>query len=722
MHTATHETGNQVERAVHEAEKSAPHKPGDNDPRMPFPTNYRLTRDQEDELMEHVVERLQQLENDLGRNEVLDEGWYREHDAENQGKVQRSFMGKRRLYEDVYHNRVQWRAHVLGGIFKDSNLVVPIARRICRQACARANNYFFATEPWFEAKPRGIEDQALAERVESYCKHKLHETGSKHSKEQAVEIAAYRNEAVIKTTFLSKWDYYQVEEKVMVDDNGEPIMAADGDYITENDAWVEIAPEPEAAAVIVLARDQQTPRPAAPVYLKKLLTRKINRYNGPKSEPIYFTDFLCPEDAKSIQEADFCAHLYDVPVMDMVEDFQEQFSDESAKDEQARISAGVELLRELASNTSQPKSGARRTRDNDGDEHTQMHEGNNNPLAEVAECYLRYDANGDGLMEEIMVIVDRHTQMPIYYEFTANVTEDGERPFDAIRWIEVEGRWHGIGMMELFETHQNVIDLQVNRWNFSQGGSGRVDFWNPSCVMEGDRDQNLKLNWGATYTLKPGKKAEDALQSVYLNDIKHEQVKAIFELFLQMAMNESGVQNANDADMSGLEQSKLATGIRNIEKSGLELFGAFLSSLEPGIESAINRELRVALANIDEEEAFQSSAPDDDELLTLSRAEVANIDLNVKLLLTRYKGEQQIQQGLQGADIVERFYGLEPEVQHQVAPFYRAMIKALDMKVNAEEIIYPLPVVAAGGSGPNIDQQGAVAAVKPAPATPQPNL
>ncbi|WP_309386086.1 portal protein [Cerasicoccus frondis] len=724
MHNGTHEGKRQLERAVERADKTVGEsKPDPNGPLMPFPTNYRLTQEQESELLEHVFEQIDTLEQDLGRNEVLDENWHHNANIDNKSKLTRTFMGKRRLFEEVYHNRVDWRSTVIGGIFAESNFVVPISRRICRQAWARANNYFFATDPWFEAKPRDIPDQDLAERIESFCKYKLREAGSKHSKEQAVEIAAYRNECVIKTTHASKWDYYQVEDKVLVDEDGKPIIAKDGDYITESDVWVEITPPSEVddvtpAAITVLQRDQVTLRPKALVYVKKLVTRRLKRYHGPKSKPVFFTDFLCAEDAESIQDAAFCAHLYDVPVMDMVEEFQEAFGGESPEDTQERIAQGVELLRELASNDSKPKSGVNRIGDEGEEvEHT-ADDANNNPVAEIAECYLRYDANGDGLTEEIMVIVDRHTRRPIYYEYTANVTVDGERPFDTVRWIEVEGKWHGVGMMELFETHQSVIDLQVNRWNFAQGGSGRVDFWNPNAVEEGDRERNLQLNWGGTYTLKPGKKAEDALQSVYLNDIKHEQVQAIFELFLQMAMNESGVQNANDANMAGLEQSKLATGIRNIEKSGMEIFGAFLSALEPGLESALNRELQVALANIDEEEAFMSPAEDDDRLLTLTREEVANINLRVSLLLTRYKGEQQIQQALQATEIVERYYALHPLVQRQVAPLYRQMLKALDMKIDADELIQPIDIPVAPGSGPNLDANQATAATAPKPSTP----
>ena len=32
--------------------------------------------------------------------------------------------------------------------------------------------------------------------------------------------------------------------------------------------------------------------------------------------------------------------------------------------------------------------------------------------------------------------------------------------------------------------NQQIIDLLINRYNFSQSDSGKVVFWNPSCTIE----------------------------------------------------------------------------------------------------------------------------------------------------------------------------------------------------------------------------------------------
>jgi hypothetical protein len=50
------------------------------------------------------------------------------------------------------------------------------------------------------------------------------------------------------------------------------------------------------------------------------------------------------------------------------------------------------------------------------------------PQVLVAECYLTYDADNDGIQEEIMLVLDRENEAPIYYEYLANVTTKGNRP------------------------------------------------------------------------------------------------------------------------------------------------------------------------------------------------------------------------------------------------------------------------------------------------------
>ncbi len=90
--------------------------------------------------------------------------------------------------------------------------------------------------------------------------------------------------------------------------------------------------------------------------------------------------------------------------------------------------------------------------------------------------FLHFDADEDGVQEDIVIMIDRKNKRPLFYDYVANRTPNGKRPFDVIRVNRVDGRWHGIGTMEVFQPLQEVVDLLVNRWSLSQSRSGNVFF------------------------------------------------------------------------------------------------------------------------------------------------------------------------------------------------------------------------------------------------------
>lgn len=696
---------------------------GNQKPRVPFTSDLILTREQEDRLVDHAIHRIEQLETETGRQFVHQEGWWQ--DAENVISGSETWMGKREKWELMFHNDVSWRPFSLGGIFSESNLTVPLSRRIARQMIARANNYFFGTDPWFSADAEhGNDDYEFAEAIDEYTKYKLRESRSRAYKEQAVELAFIRGECVVKTTYRKDVEYYEVTTNILVNVSGEPIFDSTGGYIFENDAWVtrvlvdEQTGEEEPDDTIVLKRDPMTVRPDTFLWDNRSIRQSVTHFSGADSRPVYYKDFLCPLTAPSIDEADIIVHLYDMPLMDLAEAYRERGvistpEEDSIKDELEWESTlrGVNLLRELSVNDGSPKS-AEKMRPNDDD--SQMVDQDDDSIVGIAECNLFFDANNDGIREHIMLVIDKATKMPIYYDYMANITPDGRRQFKVIRSSAVSGRWYGVGAMEMFAPTQEIVDLLVNRWNFSQSKAGRVTFWNPSGTLEGDRNPDLRLNDGATYTKKPGFKTEDILDYVSLPDVKHEAIKDMFEFFLQMAMNESGVQHANDANMAGLDQAKLATGIRNIEKSGMEMFGAFISCLEPCIQDVLNDEVNMIFANLDEEEVFSYFRGDKQRIIaSISPDQVKDLRVRVSVLLTRYKGEQVTQQATAAKGAVVEFYGLPPEIQARTAPFYRMFLNALDMPIDADEVIQPLSIPLPPG-GDHIDPNQAGRAASPA--------
>lgn len=715
----------ELARFLARIDDGAPDTDSPDAPRVVFTGALVLDREQEDALVERAEQRIERLSDELGRDraEMDEAGWMSSatlSDLE-------TFFGRRRLYELVYHKRMEWRKAALGGVFGQHNLHLPVTRRIIQQQISRATNYFFATEPWFSAAPQGAADETAAAQINRYAQWKFRKGGVRAKFESAVEKAFIRGEAVIKTAHVHDSRWYEDILTVAVDpETGEPLLAGDGDYIQESDAWTaavdpetgepELDPE-TGAPVMVLSRDPSTVMPAEPfAWQTGPVLRERVVYHGPEASLVYYLDFLCPEDAESVQKADFIAHLYDVPATQLAQAYLDH-AEEGGEDSRRRI---LDLLREASGMRAADPAASSGARAEDGERHAPRRGERSDGKFPVAECYLTMDVNNDGRPEEVMLILDRENRRPIFYDYTDRVTPLGQRPFHVPRVNPVDGRWYGNSQVDLYWDLQMFIDLTMNRWNRSQSDSARVDFWNPAAVYEGDADPHLRLNAGGSYRLKPGMTADDALQSKYLTDIKGAELQKQIEFFMQVATVMGGVASANDSALAGLDTTKLATGVRNIEKAGQELFAPLLSHLEPGLESASEDLLRLLCRGMTEPEVFSFFEGDVRSLDEIRPADVRSLDFVVEMELTRYKNEQELQQTLHALDVVDRFYAEPPEKQDLVASLYRSVLKLFGVK-HADRLIQPGYYLPPGGAGS--DPAAMAGAVQPRPdGKSEPNL
>lgn len=730
---------------VHDATKDQP-QIDPNAPKVPFQSALRLTGEQETKMIEWAFTRYEYLQQECGRDKTINPTWWMNMSPSpslllaSQGLLPaNTFLGKRSRFDATFYNDVTWRPWTIGpeNIFMSSNITVPVVRRICRQMIARARNSFFASDPWFSItpmpEPSTVIDDELAQKIENFCRFKLDEADSKTDKERAIQRALILGECPVKTTYVMRDQMFDCEAMVLTDVTGEAIPAADGEQITQDDEWEDqpllqqqqqpgimgkvgamISQGRFSPTVKVLKRDGVTQMPDAPIWTKQLLSRRQVLFEGARSEPIYYKDFLCPLTAESVQTADCVVHLYDKPVSEFVDlAVKRGMVDNSNLARSEATQKFAACVQQLQANTGMPKAAMTlELRPNENFSPIPAPD-NSGPVSEFAEFYLWYDANGDGIAENIMLICDRNSRQPIFYDHVANITTDGLRPIEMVRINPIEGRWYGMGIMELFESYQVVIDLMVNRWNFSQSRAGRVDFWDPAATLEGDREPNLKMNYGKTYSLKPGKKAEDACKSIYLTDVKFDQVERMINYFTQLLMNESGVTNSNDGKSAGLDSQKTATGIINVQQSGDELFNPIIADLKGPLSKILTREIDVTLANMDAEEAFTYLEGDTMGVDKLTPDDVRGLKFKVKIELTSHKNQQALQTSAQAAALVEKFYMLAPEIQAKVAPFYRDQIHALDPHCAVDQVIVPMMPMPVAAPGMPQEAQGGGGAVQP---------
>lgn len=708
-------------------------------PLVAFPSAYALTREQEDDLIEHIFDRKRTLEAEMGRDVVSRGGgetWFvgagPGYAANERGLESMQFLAKRAIYDLIYHNKMGWRKWCIGQLFAKSNLSLPLTRRVVRQMVARANAYFFGSDPWFGSYAATIIDKDLAQAVDRFAKYKVKGSGLVKTLRKAIKWAFVRGEGIVKTTHEAKEQVYQTKASILVDVHEKPVLDARGDYIFESDAWMPaIAPDPMTGQPAptgqeVLRKDGVTAKPTAPVFVEKLVTRVIPIYQGPRSDVVYYRDILIPLQAPSVHEADIVIHLYDKPVMefaDMMRRANALGGGQSAEDllasqEQtaADIRQAMEALSDMSASGDQPKAERNQPRPEMGEQDSGNTSGSRNPNTEIGEAYLCYDANGDGIAEEIVVFFDVATRRPLFYDYLANVFNNARRPFEVLRIHEVDGRWFGLGAVEMFEGLQADIDLQINRANFSQSEAGRVTIWDPSLTKEGQSNPHLQLNTGRTYTKLRADIPKDAiLDYITLPEVKADDLMKRIEYDVQFVTTESGVANANDGAMAGLDSQKLATGINNITQSGNEMFGDFTDTLEHDVEQVLNNEQNLIFSRMNPVEVYDffEGATNARQIAELNADDVRHLPMRVELNLTRTQGQQEVQSAMQFLTLTvgqTPFFELQAEVQARLAPIFITVGKALKIP-EADVVFQPMAPATPAGTPPTAGSSGGSSAV-----------
>lgn len=684
-------------------------EPAPDKPRVLIPSalSKSMSRAQENTLLTHAKRRAEELGNELGLRDFDSPNWHATAFDEN-GTFRRRHLDTRHMAMMAYEMRYDWRAYVLGGIFADSNLHIPLTRRILQQVIARMINYYLGSDPYFAAYDVGIEDQDVAQRLDKWLRHVLDsENDTKGSLAAIIERVLICGDCPVSLFYQQRVSYYQAEKAVLIGPDGKPVLGEDGDVIIEGeDQFIEqMAPVLDPATgqpavdpatgqpltqptgQLVLKRDGATPHPGSENYQTQVIWRRSIVEEGPQAEVLLPHDFLYPLNCKNLDLADTLVHHYDEPLITLVHRLL-TLDGVPAADVMSYVSTLTHRL--LAIATPEARAAANKGRADLNEPLDGLGLDKTEPKVNWSRFCLWYDALQTGNQGNILLIMTRDGTVPLFYDYVENITPDKRRPYRLPTINKIPGRAHGQGLAELFEPLQTAIDLLFNRWQFSMSRSGKIIAWQPENTTEGEAQPDLELNGGETLHLKPGKTLADTVQQVDIYDTKGQPLREMIEFLMQIAMNMSGVSNVNDGQALGLDTTKLATGVRNMEKSGQELTDKMVSDLRAGIRDILKSLMLLAAANLQTDKTFRFFDGDLGSLGTISPSEVKNLTLDVDLQLTKYRGEQELQQNSQAAIAATTFYA-QPnvEVQSRLAPLFRQILKANGVK-NADSIIEPL--------------------------------
>ncbi len=713
-----------------------PHVPqarGEDDPLMPFETELRLTRDQESKLIDFAVQRLTDVENDVGRVAGgLDEGdtvgaAVAAARAEGTEIGQFPWMTKRQLFYRHFYHDYQDRVQP-DTVYAHSNLHASLSTRIAMQVAGKLKGSIFGSDPWLSALPVGPSDADLAMTATAFIRHKGEEAKLRTAQENAIDLACVLGEAVVKTTHVEDAMWWpKTGEIAVIAATGQPAYATDGSYVFRDEAsdqeMVEVQTDPtvepqlQPTGRFVLRRDNRFVfDPAVHAWKRDRVKVKHTKYRGARSEPIFFTDFLCPSTAHTVDAADAVFHLYDKQAMDVAGWFIHGRFDYLRPESQttARQDQAAEALRTLLATASHGGNHSDATvgRTTLGETETPSREGSSG-MIQVVEAWLRYDADGDGTAEEICLLFDRQTKLPLYYEYTGLVTDDHRRPFTVHRALPVHGRWYGVGIVEYLDPEQSFIDLLVNRWNMSLGQSGKIVGWRPDQCEEGqtstEANTHLELQTGKAYRLKPGVTMDEFVQvkDIYATQTAAD-IRGMIEFYMQLMQLKTGVISVGDESVANLESSKLATGIRSLENSGRELFTSWVKEARDGVLATTEKFATVTLARMDQREVFQIFEGDQPQLGTLAREQVDGVKVQIRLILSQDEDERVLNSVTNAfGTVLPAFYALPPEAQEGARSATVEALRALRIK-DADKLVVPLqPPALVAGAEPGADPAAA---------------
>jgi hypothetical protein len=640
-------------------------------PRVALRSNLTLTTEKEEELLTFVRNKRDTIKRDTGWISVQDLSSYA-HGQAGGGSAADPFMlgnlpklhfERRSLFLLTAESKMEWRRWLYPKtIYERSNLTVPVARRIANGLIAKTTKAVLGTSPVFCAKEKNSgPDQRKATNAQKCIDTKADESSLNDAIRLGIQQAFYLGEAVVKVTYERDITLWKTVEEVMTDAAANPILGKDGLYITARDTF-----QMGEGGIRVLARDGVTVIPDGAAFTRGSWANMQVHYEGPKASVLDFRHLLADTRELDLQSAGYVCHTYRTTADKLASQF--------------RWNGGNALtVKELFAGAAEISDTVR----------SSPHKSNDPALSAVTageitiyESYVRCDVDGDGVTEDILIVEaelnEGGTTIPVIYEYVANATKTRRRPFFPIRPIPRLNSWTGIGAIEMYEQIQSIVDLMANRWNFAVSGSGTITCYDPEAFEEtSGRDgaeADLKLNNGALMRLKPGKILENSIKRIYLEDNIGPEWRDLMQFFIQLAMNESGIMHANDGAAIGLESTRTATGIRNLENAGNEMFSVFLGSIEAGIKQMAVAWTDTLFKTITDEEIREIT-----EDAEATAADFARWRYDITVQLSTFRNEQQLAAAAQAWPLLKDYYASPLIVQLRARPIMEKTFAALQM-------------------------------------------
>lgn len=630
-------------------------------------TSLKLTDAQEERLATRIMNRIDEVSREMGLEGVTG------------GQYCSGWMWERQKNQLQYDNDWEWRK-ALGGIFEFSNFSLNLSKRYARLMSAKCSDDLVGTDPFFSFMPTDVGgDPTLAKQGESYVQGEISSSNTKKRIKEAQKLALIRNECVVKMSWVTNDTHFRGPGRVAVGPfryatsdgqpdrtfgEGVPVQTPKGDYIYEKDDMFD---DPTVEGMWRLEKEPSLSSTYKLAFADiEELDQTLHGYEGLDVRALDYRDFLCPLNVASVHEADINVHLFD----EQWERMKAQYNgfDVSEKYVNLPYTAGEK----------QPKL----EKKEEETVTTSLNIGN------YADVYIRFnpyegDADDLGMESEIWAVIDRNSKKLVWYDYLGN--HMAKRPFEVIPGVEsVPNRWYGVGVFEMLQHKQDYVDTQFNRVNWKSMKSSSLRFMVKNAVAEWKAGERPEFGDDTIYTIEDPR--YDAKNPPFFEFVPREidpEAMKLIELMIQAGSTEVGIVGPDDGAMAGLDTTKLATGIKSLERTGNLLMKFTESDHAEAIAAIIDQCVDFILERMDPEQVIWKA--DTESLVQLNREEVRKIRKSVKLLLTRSRSTETIETCRMVIQTCREYMEvLDPFQKYKLRPEYLRILKSLEVPDAAE--------------------------------------
>jgi len=667
-------------------------------------TALTLTEEQLQRMVRYVRSRIE------GIDEARAEGWLAERERFD------------REWDDDFSHRA-WE----NAVFARSNESLNMIGAGVDYIRCRLIEEIFGGAPWFSANPRhpsGL-DAALAEQVGRHLRWKLgpDQIDFEAVSAEMVTQACKLGECVAKLFYQTQEERFERIASILWDARADaPVLTPDGEFVFEDgpaDALAQALMDGEPGEALEWRPGEpqawSVPEALPPglCWREQIVSDRAVRYMGARAVPLHTKEFYCPLNAPSLHEADFVAHMTSMRVSELCGHLGISL-DDAAEEGDAGVEGYVKrALRQIQAGGCEPKSDSELPLPGEGEE---IPVADADPEFRVVEAYLRFDARGDGRPCRVFVMLAYDYDVPIFWDYIANVTPTGRYPFEAVVINKEPHRWYGRSWFKKYERFQRLIDKLTNQILYRNDlAANPVKFRRKEAVVQWQDDQPFEIGPDKVFDLNDGYTAEDALQTARIPELD-EQTKFLLEMVIANWRVRAGVATATQGVFGGLPSERTATGITQVEAAGTTIYKPQLMEVKRGLEAMLRQVVAYQYTYLDADETFTYMEAGERRLELLSQESVRGLEVGVELTMNRAMQEQNLESSRLAVELFSKFLAVPDAYKPVAAPLFATAYKSLQID-NADgyfaqvvELAGPqgAPQVQAGGAAPSGEGGGAL--------------